>query len=166
MKMWMMAAVLLAGVSVSAQNKVGYVDVQKFIETTSAGKKAKSILDEEYSKRKKDLDKKRADLENMAKDLDKKRSVLSEEVFSKKQMELQEEGMKFQKNLGDQNNEMQKKQKDLLDPIIEKMRTVLEKVAKEKGFSIVLEKTGQSFLYASADSDLTTEVVQAFEKEK
>lgn len=166
MKFWMMAAVMFAGLSASAQNKVGYVDVQKFIETTAAGKKAKTILDEEYNKRRKELDKKRTDLENMAKDLDKKRSVLSEEVFSKKQMELQEEGMKFQKNLADQNTEMQKKQKDLLDPIIDKMRTVLEKVAKEKGFSLVIEKTSQSFLYASADSDLTSDVVQAFDKEK
>ena len=46
------------------------------------------------------------------------------------------------------------------------MKTIIEKVAKEKGYSIVLEKQGQNLLYAQADADLTDSVVQTFEKEK
>lgn len=102
----------------------------------------------------------------MGQDLEKKKSVLSEEVLGRKQMELQEEMMKFQKVVGENQAELQKKEKELLEPIIEKMRKVIEKVANEKGFAMVLEKAGQNVLFAQKDADLTDDVVKAFEKEK
>ncbi len=160
-----MALVGLVGTA-NAASKVGYVDVKKFIENTSVGKKAKDTLDVEYNKRKKELEKKRGDLEKMAQDLEKKKTVLSEEVYGKKRGELEEEGMKFQKNLADNNLEMQKKQAEVLEPVMDKMRTVLEKIAKEKDYAVVLEKQGPGFLYAAKDADLTDTVIQAFEKEK
>ncbi|PIS12019.1 MAG: hypothetical protein COT73_00795 [Bdellovibrio sp. CG10_big_fil_rev_8_21_14_0_10_47_8] len=156
---------LFAAGTVMAEGKVGYVDVQKAIQATGAGKKAKESLDAEYGKRKKDLDKKKADIEKMGQDLEKKKAVLSEEVMGKKQMELQEEMMKFQKVVAENQLEIQKKEKELVEPILEKMKKVIQQVAEEKGYSIVIEKQSQ-VLYAQKDADLTDAVIQAFEKEK
>jgi outer membrane protein len=149
-----------------AETKIGYVDVQKAVQETAAGKKAKGQLDVEFKKRKEVLDKKKADIEKMGQDLEKKRSVLSEEVLNKKQSELQEEMMKFQKNVAENQLEIQKKEKELIEPILDKMRKIIEKVSSSKGFSMVIEKTAQNVLYASKDSDLTDEVVTTFEKDK
>lgn len=159
-------AVLLAGRLSLAETKLGYVDMQKAIQSTGAGKKAKADLEAEFNKRKKDLDKKKADIEKMGQDLEKKKSVLSEEVLNKKQMELQEEMMKFQKVVAENQMEIQKKEKDLTLPILEKMRKVIEKVAQEKQFSMVLEKNEQNVLFAQKDTDLTDDVVKAFEAQK
>jgi outer membrane protein len=159
-------AVVLAAGFAKAETKVGYVDVQKAIQATAAGKKAKDLLDGEYGKRKKDLDKKKADIEKMNQDLEKKKSVLSEEVMNKKQMELQEEMMKFQKTVAENQMEIQKKEKELVEPILEKMKKTIETVAQEKGYSLVLEKNGQNVLFAQKDADLTDAVIQAFEKAK
>lgn len=149
-----------------ADTKIGYVDVQKAVQATSSGKKAKESMEAEYNKRKKELDKKKADIEKMGQDLEKKKSVLSEEVFNKKQVELQEEMMKFQKNVAENQMEIQKKEKDLVDPILEKMKGVIEKVAKDKGYTMVFEKTAQNILYSQPDADLTDTVVKEFEKGK
>ena len=161
-----LAALMLTAVLAQAQSKVGYVDVQKAIQATTAGKKAKDTLDSEYQKRKANLDKRKADIEKMGQDLEKKKSVLSEEVLGKKQMELQEEMMKFQKTVGENQLEIQKKEEELVKPILNKMKAVIEKVAQEKGFSLVLENKGQAVLFAAKDADLTDDVVKAFEKEK
>lgn len=167
MKKVLMSFVLMGlAQAASAQAKIGYVDVQKAIQTTTAGKKAKGILDGEFEKRKKDLDKKKADIEKMQQDLEKKKSVLSEEVMSKKQMELQEEMMKFQKNVGESQLELQKKEKELIEPIIEKMKKMIDKVAAEKGFSLILDKQSPAILYSQKDADVTDAIIQAFEKEK
>lgn len=155
----------LAGMA-HAESKIGYVDVQKAIQATASGKKAKDVLDSEYGKRKKDLDKKKADIEKMGQDLDKKKTVLSEEVMNKKQMELQEEMMKFQKVVAENQLEIQKKEKELVEPILERMKKIIEKVAQEKGYTMVLEKQGQNMLYAQKEADLTDSVVQEFEKSK
>lgn len=159
-----MMVVLAAGGSALAETKVGCVDVQKAIQSTASGKKAKETMEAEFKKRKESLDKKKSDIEKMGQDLEKKRSVLSEEVFGRKQVELQEEMMKFQKVVGENQLDIQKKEKELLDPIFEKMRKVIEKVAQEKGFSVVVDK--QNTLFAQKDADMTDDVVKAFEKEK
>ncbi len=151
--------------AVHAESKVGYVDVQKAIQSTAAGKKAKESLDAEYNKRKKDLDKKKADIEKMGQDLEKKRAVLSEEVMGKKSAELQEEMMKFQKQVAESQLEIQKKEKELVEPILNKMKTLIEKVATEKQYTLVIEKQGQNVLYAQKDADLTDDVVKAYEKD-
>lgn len=165
-KMILTVALALTAGFANAQSKVGYVDVQKAIQATSAGKNAKTVLDGEYGKRKKELDKKKADIEKMNQDLEKKKSVLSEEVMGKKQMELQEEMMKFQKTVAENQMEIQKKEKELVEPILDKMRKTIEKVAQEKGFSLVIEKGAQNVLFAQKDADLTDDVIKAFEKEK
>lgn len=152
--------------SANAESKIGYVDVQKAVQATSAGKKAKESLDAEFQKRKGSLDKRKADIEKMGQDLEKKKAVLSEEVLNKKQMELQEEMMKFQKTVGENQLEIQKKQEELVKPILVKMKSIIEKVAKEKGFTVVLENKEQLVLYAAKEADLTEEVIKAFEKEK
>ncbi len=149
-----------------AESKVGYVDVQRAIQATSVGKKAKEQLDSEFKKRKDVLDKKKADIEKMGQELEKKKSVLSEEVLGKKQLELQDEMVKFQKTVAENQLEIQKKEKDLVDPILEKMKKIIEKVAKDKGFSLVMEKNAQNVLFAQKDLDLTDDVVVSFEKEK
>ncbi len=165
-KIYLVMLVCLAAGFAKAETKVGYVDVQKAIQATAQGKKAKESLDAEYGKRKKDLDKKKADIEKMNQDLEKKKTVLSEEVMGKKQVELQEEMMKFQKVVAENQMEIQKKEKELVEPILEKMKKVIEKVAQEKGYTLVIEKSSQNVLFAQKDIDLTESVISAFEKTK
>jgi outer membrane protein len=166
MKTLVMIIATLGFAMAHAEAKIGYVDVQKAVQLTAAGKKAKEQLDGEFQKRKGSLDKRKADIEKMGQDLEKKKSVLSEEAMGKKQMELQEEMMKFQKSVAENQVEIQKKEKDLVEPILEKLKKTIEKVAQEKGFTMVLEKQGQNVLFAQKEADLTDDVVKAFEKDK
>ncbi len=157
---------LAAGMSAQAQQKFAVVDTQKALFSTSAGKKFKESMDKEVEKRKKELDKRKADFEKMAQDFDKKRSVLSEEVQQRKASELQEEQLKVQKFFAENQLELQKKEKELVEPLIERMRKVIERVSRSKGYTVVLEKNGQGVLFAEKEVDLTDEVVSEFEKEK
>lgn len=148
-----------------ADFKLGVVNMQKAIQTSTAGKKAKAELEGDFEKKKKELQKKEADLKKMSEDLERKKSVLSEDVLQKKQMEFQEEMMKFREVVGKNQVEIQKKEQDLTAPIIDKMRRIVEKIAKEKGYAVVLENSA-AVLYSEAAHDLTDEVTKAFEKEK
>lgn len=148
-----------------ADTKIAVVDMQKAIQTTSAGKKAKTDLESDFEKKKKELQKREGDLKKMGEDIEKKKSVLSEEALSKKQAEFQEEMMKYRELMGKSQVEIQKKERDLTAPILEKMKKAIEKLAKDKGYSLVLE-SGPAILYAEKSHDITDEVVKAFEKEK
>jgi outer membrane protein len=157
--------VLFNVVLVRAEVKVGFVDLQKAIQSTSAGKKAKAELESEFNKRKKEFEKQDAELKKVGEDLVKKKAVLSEEIFAKKQSELQEEMLKFREAVGQSQFEIQKKQQDLTTPILEKIRKTISKIAKEKGYTMVAE-SGTGILYSEPNADLTEEVIKSFETEK
>jgi outer membrane protein len=67
--------------------------------------------------------------------------------------------------VGKSQMEIQKKERELTAPILEKMKKVIAKLAKDKGYSMVIENT-QMILYTDGNGDLTNDVVTAFEKEK
>ena len=142
---------------------IAVVDMQKAIQGTAEGKKAKAELEGEFEKKKKDLQKREADLKKMGEDIEKKKAVLSEEALGKKQGEFQEEMMKYREIMGKSQVDIQKKERDLTAPILEKMRKTIEKVAKDKGFNLVLEN-GATILFAEKANDITDDVVKAYEK--
>ncbi|MFP5518851.1 MAG: OmpH family outer membrane protein [Bdellovibrionia bacterium] len=164
LKSFVLAAtlVLFAGAA-QAQNKIALVDMQKAVQATAAGKKAKTELETEFNKKKKELEKKEADLKKMGEDLERKKAVLSEEAFQKKQAEFQDEMLKYREVVGKSQMEIQKKERDLTAPILEKMRKTIEKVAQEKGYDLVLENS-QMVLFAAKTADITDAVIKEFEK--
>lgn len=170
MKNFLALAVVLmfAGLANAAEFKLAYVDVQKAIEKTSMGKKAKEEMKKEAEKKNKELEKKKTDIDKMREDIEKKRSVLAEEAFAKRAAELQEEMQKFNQTAAKAQTELQKKESELLEPIVKKMKTVIEQLAKDKGITMVIQsnQNAQIVLYAAAETDLTDELVKAFDKEK
>lgn len=163
-----LAVALLAAFSAGAvaQSKIGYVDMQKAIQSTTTGKSAKEKLEGDFNKKKKELEKLEADLKKMQEDFEKKAMVLSEDVRQKKQAELQQEILKYQKTVNQSQLEIQKKERELTKPIIEKLQAAIQEVAKADGYTMVLEKSEQSVLWAQKDADLTDKVIKEFEKKK
>lgn len=158
--------VVVAGASKAQAEdmKLGYVDLQKAIQETSTGKKAKSELEKEFNAKKGELQKRETDLKKMAEDLEKKKVALSDEMKAKKQQELQQDMMKFQREVGESQMNIQKKERELTEPILKKLQAGLDKLAKDKGLSMVLEKSEQSVLWAKKDLDLTDDLVKEYER--
>ena len=162
MKMLLAAifAISFAGQAQAADAKFGYIDIQKAIQATKAGQKAKGELEADFKKKEKDLKDKEKDIKAMRDDFEKKSAVLSEEVKGKKQVELNEQMMRFQKQAAESQLELQKRERDLTAPILEKMRKAIEKVATSDGLSMVFENA----VWAKKELDITDKVVKEFEK--
>ena len=155
---------LTPSASGAQENKIGYVDMQKAIQETSSGKKAKKELEKEFNAKKAELQKKEGDLKKMDEDLRKKAAALSDEARTKKMQELQTEAMKFQREVSESQMNIQKKERELTQPILEKLQAALEKLAKEGGYTVVLEKNEQSVLWAKKDLDLTDAMIKEYER--
>ena len=157
---------LIFSVSSQAEVKIGYMDMQKAIQATSAGKNAKKQLEKEFDKKKKEFKKGEKDLKKMTKDLEKKRLALSDKAFAQKQRGLQEKMFKYQQKLRKSQMEIQAKERKLTAPILKKLQKVINDVAKEEKLSMVFEKSEQSVLWAKKEMDITDKVVKKFEKSK
>lgn len=155
------ALILNAGISRAAvDQKIGFVDMQKAIQTSDTGKKAKAELETAFNKKKKELQAEEASLKKLQEDLQKKASAMSDAVKKEQQTKLQERFMKYQELLQKSQAEIQKKEQEMSEPIIRKIREKVTEIAKKKGYTVVLEKNDNIVLFSMDADDITEEVLK------
>lgn len=155
------ALALNAGFSRADDMKVGIVDMQRAIQTSDTGKKAKSQLEEAFNKKKKELQLEEANLKKLQEEFQKKQSALSDAAKKEQQMKLQEKFMKYQELVQRSQTEIQKKEQEMSEPIIRKIREKVNEIAKKKGYHLVLEKNDSVVLFSMEKDDLTEEVMKS-----
>ena len=155
---------LVASIGLSAQLKIGYVDMQMALQKTSAGKAAKGQLEKELTAKKKSLEKKKSDLEKQRDDLQKKRDLLSPAALQQKAGEFQQEMLKYREEMAKGQLDIQKKERELTAPIFKNLSTVINDIAKEQKYDMILEKSQQGIVWAKKNMDLTSVVISRFEK--
>ena len=155
------ALLLNAGVSRADDMKVATIDMQRAIQTSETGKKAKAELEQAFNKKKKELQGEEANLKKLQEEFQKKQGALSESAKKEQQGKLQEKFMKYQELLQKSQAEIQKKEQEMSEPIIRKIREKVAEIAKKKNYSLVLEKNENVVIYSDAKDDLTEEVMKA-----
>jgi len=148
----------------SAQAKMGYVDLQKAIQATEAGKKGKAALEKELAAKSAEFKKTEETLRKDADEFQKKMALMSDSARAKAQGELQQRFQELQSKAAASQMELQKKEREMTKPLIDELRAVIEGVGKEKEFEFVVEKNEGAVLYAQAGADLTDEVIERFNK--
>lgn len=151
-------------VQAAEETKIGFIDMQKAIQNVAAGKKAKKELEDEYNKKKKELEKKEADLKKLVADFEKRSMAMNEDARMKKQREIQMEVQKHQETAAKAQMEIQKRERDLTQPIVTKLRTLLEDIAKKENFTVILERAENSVMYAKKEIDLTDRIIKEYDK--
>ncbi|MGE0526447.1 MAG: OmpH family outer membrane protein [Bdellovibrionales bacterium] len=146
--------------------KIAYIDMQKAIQDTAAGKKAKKELEGEFNKKKKELEKLETDIKKKGEDFEKRSMAMNEDARVKKQQELQGEMRKYQELAAKSQMEIQKRERDLTKPIVDKLRKIIDELAKKDDYDMVLEKSENSVMWAKKELDLTERVVKEFDKGK
>ncbi|MRG91841.1 OmpH family outer membrane protein [Polyangium spumosum] len=154
------ALVSLAPASASAEGKIAVVDVQQAVMQTEDGIRAQGTLKKLFDKRQKELDAKQAELQKAREDIERQARVLSREALARRMEDWQRRMVELQTSFVDYNKELQKKQGDLTGPILRKMMGIITRVAKKKGYELILDRSATP--YARPDLDLTEQVVQMY----
>ncbi|RRO21531.1 OmpH family outer membrane protein [Flavobacteriaceae bacterium 14752] len=127
--------------NVNAQSKVAHIDTQAFIEAMPAYKDAmKQIKQVEQTYQ--------AEIDDLLKEAQKKNERYKAEAPTKTDEENQtrmQELQDMQNSIMEYNQtasrDVQKKREELMRPVLEKARNIIQKVAREKGFDYVLDST-------------------------
>lgn len=155
---------LLSSQAYAAEFKVAVIDMQKSIQSSEEGKKARGELETAFNKRKKELQAEEAALKKMQEEFQKKQSALSDSAKQQKQKEMQERFVKYQEMLQRSQGEIQKKEQEMSEPIVKKIRVVVADVAKKRGYSMVIEKNENVVIYNQDSDDLTDDVIKQINK--
>lgn len=149
-----------------AQVKIAYVDLQRALLEVEDGKKAKARLKSEFDKKQKQLDSKQEAVKKMKEDLEQQAMMLSEEAKRAKAMELQKQMYELQQLYLELQGDLSKKEAEATKQIFDRMGSIIEKLGKEKGYDMILEKTESSVLYARDGLEITNEVIKRYNASK
>lgn len=169
-----------------AQSKLAHINTQELIQSMPETKSAQSEIDKLIKTYQTDIEAMQSELDSKAKQFDAKRSEYQSKIkqyqseapnkseaenvkreqeveketeeLQKQQEELQGMQLSINQYQGQAQQDIQKKQFDLLKPITEKAKKAILKIGKEKGYDYVLDSSeGQGVIMAEG-KDLMADV--------
>ncbi len=140
--------------------KVAVVDVQRAVSQTEDGLRAQATLKKLFESRQQQLDGKQKDLQRQKDEIDKQSKVLSKEALQKRVEDWQKQMMDLQAIFLEYNKELEKKQKELTEPVIEKVMGIIKRLATSENIDIVIDKNTTA--YVRTDLDLTDRAIQMY----
>lgn len=142
--------------------KVAVIDLRRAVIETEEGLRVQATLKKLFDSRQVELSSKeralQTELEELEKDA-KSGKVKGDEVMRKRE-NLQRQYAGLQQTLGDYQREMQRKESEMTQPMVQKVLGLIKRVATTEGYDAVLEKSAAP--YIRADLDLTDRVIQMF----
>ncbi|MDQ2712083.1 MAG: OmpH family outer membrane protein [Acidobacteriota bacterium] len=149
-----------------APAKVGVISVQGAIVGTKDGQKASQELESKFVPRKKEFDTRQAELAQLQDQYNKGGSVMSEEKRNQLAREIDEKKKRLERDTQDANEEVQAEQQRVLQGLGQRMMAVIEKYAKDNGYTMILDVSNPNtpVLYASSGIDITADIVGLYDK--
>lgn len=155
----MLTPATAAAAEVPAVRKIALVDMQRVLNETKAGQRARNELESASKAKQEKLDKKRKKLEGDAgklKSLSGQQLVAAQEKLQAESMELQSMLMALEQELGDQHNKM-------LEKMYKNAQEIVAKVAKDKTIDLVLVRDAMTVIYVKDGLDITGEIVKLYD---
>jgi outer membrane protein len=90
--------------------------------------------------------------------------VMDEASRLKKEEELNGEMQRLQQMEQRLGQEFQKRDLEISEPIIKKIRSIVATISKEKGYTIVIDGNENTVIYAQDQDDITDEVIKRYDK--
>jgi len=145
--------------------RFGFVDIQRILARSAAGVAAREQLEKEKATMQKQVDAQRVELEKLRDELEKKGQLLSADSRREKQEVMERKVRDARRLVDDLQGTLQKKEEAMLGKVLQDVSGLIQKLGKEKGYTMVFERQRSSVLYASSDADLTDDIIRAYDDE-
>ena len=142
--------------------KVGVVDLQRAINETEDGRKAKAQLKKLFKQKQDELDKRQTELKTQKDMLEKQKSVLARDVLSKKLEDYQKSFVDLQTKYVDYQKELASKEGELTKVIIARMENILRRIGQSESYSLIMERNEAGVVWVPTNLDLTDVVIQKY----
>jgi len=144
----------------SAQLKVAVINTQKAMAESDELKKASSAVEAKYKPRQDELNKLQADLQSIEQQLN------SGKLNQQATADLQAQGARKQRDAQRLSDDLQadfdRDRQEILGKASQKMQTIIQKLAEEKGFDVIVDAS--QTLYFKPTLDVTADAIAAYNK--
>jgi outer membrane protein len=159
-----LAVCLVACANAYAQDasKIGFVNTDRIFKEAGPAKAASAKIEQEFSKRGKELEDMGTRLKTMSDKLDKDSAVLSEADRVKRQRELSDLDKDFQRRQREFREDLNQRRNEELASVLDRSNKVIRQIAEAEKYDIIF----QDAVYVSPRIDITDKVIKALNGSK
>jgi outer membrane protein len=159
---------LMAGAAMAQQaaSKVGVISIQGAIVGTKDGQKASQELDSKFVPKKKEFDTRQNEIAQLQDQYNKGGNLMADDKRNQLAREIDEKKKRLERDMQDAQEELQSEQQKVLQSLGQRMMAVIEKYAKDNGYTMILDVSNPNtpVLYASSGIDITQDIVSLYDK--
>lgn len=150
----------------AAPGKVGIINIQAAIMSTQEGKQASAELQSQFAPRQAELQNLQKQIQDIQTRLQTGATTLSEQETERLTDQGQRLSRTLQRKQQDDQDDLNDARQDAVNRIGRKMIPVLNKYAKEHGYTVILDTSSQQtpVIYASNQVDLTQEIIHLYDE--
>lgn len=157
-----LAGVLAIAAPATAQGapKIGYINSQQILAQAPGTTEAQQAFETDMTRYRAQVDSLEAALETAQQDFQRQQSTLSESARRERQQELQQQFTEYQQRLGELEQLAQRRQQELVQPIMQRISGVIEQIREEQGFAMIFDAASGGVITADPSLDLTEQVLE------
>ena len=162
-------AVLLGALSVAAPLaahaegfKAGFVNTDRLFREANAAKSAQAKLEQEFSKREKELVDMGNSLKAASEKFERDAPTMAESQRQTRQRQLVDQDRDFQRKRREFQEDLKKKKNEELAQVLERANKVVKQVAEQESYDVILQEA----VYINPKHDITDKVLKALNAAK
>lgn len=159
-----MVGLLAAGAWARAAevSKIAYVDLQRALNESDAGKRARANFQAQMRRMEANLKKQREELDRLREEFDRKALLMKEEQRKSLEKDLERRTVELKRKYEDYERELKRTDSELTADILKGLQRVIQEIGKREGYTLILEASSSSILYGDPAVDLTDEVIRRY----
>jgi outer membrane protein len=154
---WFALFLAVASSGLMAQeSRIGYINTQRITTESAIAKAAQAKLEQEFSKRGKELADLQAALKTFSEKFERDAPTLTESQRASRQKEGAELNRDFQRKQREYQEDLNGRRNEELQQVLDKANKAVKKVAEDEKYDLVI----QEVVYSSARHDITEKVLK------
>ncbi|AKF08250.1 Outer membrane protein H precursor [Sandaracinus amylolyticus] len=142
--------------------RIAVVDLQRALNETEDGRRAKARLKRLFKQRQDDLDKRQGELKALKEDIEKNIELWSQETKQRRLEEYQKAFVDLQQQYVEYQRELAEREAEATGEIVERMQSILRRIGQAEGYTLIIERNEAGVVWVPTNLDLTDQVIQRY----
>ncbi|MBP9674178.1 MAG: OmpH family outer membrane protein [Bacteriovoracaceae bacterium] len=160
---YVLMALLLLPLFAQAETVIGMINMQKVLVTIKEGQNIQKSLERSFNEKKKILGAEEEKIKKAQEAFMKQATVLKEDVRLKKETEIRDMILAYQKKVTEYDNTIKDQEMTLKKPILEKIRSIVDSTSKTSNVDVTFDSS-TPILFAKNVNDITDLVIKEYDK--
>ena len=151
------AALALTAPALAQDFRIGFVNTDRVLREAGASKAAQTRLEQEFSKREKELQATGNQLKSASEKFEREAPTLPESQRVARQRQLVEQDREFQRKQREFQEDLNLRKNEELQQVLERANRVVKQVAEQDKYDLILQEA----VYINPKHDITDKVIRA-----